>query len=80
MRPELFPDKRILHQHNAPSHKVVCVNEVLLKGSILALEHLAHLPDLARCDFLLFSTMKNHLKGSRDSESYDGMSKQKNGF
>jgi hypothetical protein len=64
MRPQLFPNKWILHQDNAPSHTVVCVNEVLLKESIMTLEPFAHLPDLAPCDFFLFHIMKNHLKGS----------------
>jgi hypothetical protein len=44
--------------------------------SIMVLEHPTYSPDLALCDFFLFPTIKNHLKGcGRDPEGYNGHSK-----
>jgi hypothetical protein len=43
---------------------VLSINEFLAKKSIMVLEHPTYLPDLDPCDFFLFPTMKNHLKGS----------------
>jgi hypothetical protein len=37
---------------------------VLIKESIVVLEHAAYIPDVASCDFHFFPTMKNLLKGS----------------
>jgi hypothetical protein len=37
---------------------------LLMKKSIVVLKHPTYTPDLAPCDFFLFPTMKNNLKGS----------------
>ena len=61
-RPELWPDKWILHD-NAPVHDVLRVREFLVKNSITKMDHPPYSPDLAPCDFWLFPKFKNALKG-----------------
>jgi hypothetical protein len=58
-RPELWPDAWILH------HDVLAVCEILAKKSTMKLEHLPYLPDLALCNFWLFTKLKAALKGHR---------------
>lgn len=64
VRPELFPDKWILHRGNAPSHTALPVKEFLAKKSTVVPDHLDYSPYLDPWDFFLFLSMKNHLKGS----------------
>jgi hypothetical protein len=61
-RPELWPDKWILHHDNAHAHDALRVREFLAKKSITKMDHP---PDLAPCDFWLFPKLKNALKGQR---------------
>jgi hypothetical protein len=63
-RPELFPDKLMMYQDNAPSHTSISVRELLAKKLITFLENQAYSPDLTLCDFFLFLTMKNCLRGT----------------
>jgi histone-lysine N-methyltransferase SETMAR len=67
-RPELWPDKLILHHDSAPAHGVLRVHEFLAKNSITKLDHS---PDLAPCNFWLFPKLKNALKGQRFDELSD---------
>jgi hypothetical protein len=62
-RPRLWPDKWILHHDNAPAHDALRVREFLAKNSITKMDHPAYSPDLALCEFWLFSKLKNALKG-----------------
>jgi hypothetical protein len=45
------------------THKALSVKQFLTKNSMIQLLHLPYSPDLAPCDFLLFSRMKQVLKG-----------------
>jgi hypothetical protein len=67
-RPELCPDAWILHNDNALVHNALAVREFLAKKSIMKLDHPPYLPDLASCDFWLFSKLKTALKGHRFSD------------
>jgi transposase len=60
-----------LHHDNASAHDALAVREFLAKKSILTLDHPPYSPDLAPCDFWLFSTLKNALKGHRFSDIAD---------
>jgi hypothetical protein len=48
-RPELWPDKWILHHDNAPAHDALRVRELLAKKSITKMDHPPCSPDLASC-------------------------------
>jgi hypothetical protein len=54
-RPELWPDKWILQHDNAPAHDALRGREFLAKNSITKMDHPPYSPDLAPCDFWLFS-------------------------
>ena len=60
-----WPDKRILHNDNAPSHDVLRVREFLAKNYTTKMDHPPYSPELAPCDFWLFPKLKNALKGQR---------------
>jgi histone-lysine N-methyltransferase SETMAR len=62
-RPELWPDKWILHQVRGPAHDALRVHKFLAKKSITKIDHPPYSPDLAPCDFWLFPKLKNALKG-----------------
>jgi hypothetical protein len=62
-RPEIEPDKWILHHDNAPAHDALRFCEFLAKKSITRMDHSHYSPDLAPCDFLLFPKLKDALKG-----------------
>jgi hypothetical protein len=60
MRPDLFPDKWILHHQNIFSHTSLSVEEFLAKKSTVIL--LTH-HTLILYDFFFFHTMMNPVKG-----------------
>nr|APL98296.1 truncated putative DD34D transposase [Bactrocera tryoni] len=65
-RPSLWANNSwILHHDNAPSHKAIIVNEFLAKHSTNIIEQAPYSPDMAPCDFFLFSTLKYPLRGTR---------------
>jgi len=61
-RPELV-ENFILHQDNAPPHKVRIVIEFLVEQGIETLQHPPYSPELAPSDFWLFDTLKLSLRG-----------------
>jgi len=70
-RPRLWPDKWILHHDNAPAHDVLRFREFLAKISITKMDHPPYSPDLAPCDFWIFTKLKNALKGQRFADLSD---------
>jgi hypothetical protein len=54
-----------LHCDNVPCHAALCVREFLAKHSTPVVPHPPYLPDLAPCDFFLFSMLKRTLKGKQ---------------
>ena len=65
---ELWRDKSwLLHHKNAPTHKAISVRQLLVKKQITALDHPPNSPDLASCDFWLFSRLKDVMKGTHFS-------------
>jgi len=54
-----------LHHDNAPAHTSLLVREFLTKNNTVMMSQLPYLPDLAPCDFFLFSKIKRTLKGRR---------------
>ena len=63
-RPELLNDV-IFHHDNAPPHRKREVIDILEKWGWEILPHPAYSPDLAPCDFYLFSKLKEGLRGIR---------------
>jgi histone-lysine N-methyltransferase SETMAR len=55
----------LLHHDNAPCHAAPSVREFLAKYSIPVVPHPPYSPDLAPCDFFIFSRLKSTLKGKR---------------
>ena len=53
------------HHDIAPDHSSLRTPEFLAKHSITVLSHPPYSPDLAPCDFFLFSMLKRPLKGRR---------------
>ena len=53
----------VLHHDNAPAHTALSIQEFLEKKNIPVLPHPPYSPDLAPCDFYLFSKLKLKLKG-----------------
>jgi hypothetical protein len=53
----------VLHHDNAPAHIALSIREFLAKKNIPVLPHPPYRPDLARCDFCLFSKLISMLKG-----------------
>jgi hypothetical protein len=64
-RPELSPDKWILHNGNTPAHDALRVREFLGKKSIKTIDHPPYSPDLAPCDFFLFPKLKKCPEGTK---------------
>jgi len=56
-------DDWVLHHDNAPAHTALSVREFLAKKNIPVLPHPPYSPDLAPCDFYLFSKLRFKLKG-----------------
>lgn len=70
-RPELWPDKWVLHHDNAPARDELSVRQFLDQNSIPKLDQPPHSPDLAPCEFWLFPKLKNALKGQRFDDISD---------
>ena len=64
-RPHLRRSGFILHHDNAPSHSSHVVMDTLEKLDVELLPHPPYSPDLAICDFWLFPTLKNSLRGTK---------------
>jgi histone-lysine N-methyltransferase SETMAR len=62
--PELWKNGWILHQDNALAHNALSVRQFMAKKQVPVLPHAPYLPDLAPCDFFLFSKLKHSLKGT----------------
>jgi len=56
-------DDWVLHHGNAPAHTALSIREFLVKKNIPVLPHPPYSPDLAPCNFYLFSKLKLKLKG-----------------
>ena len=64
VRPELWEGRGwILHHDNGPAQSAPIVHEFLARNSITVLEHPPYSPDLAPCNFFLFSKCKLVLRG-----------------
>ena len=59
----------VFHHDNAPSHRALETRNTIKKLNFEVLEHPAYSPDLAPCDYFLFPTLKNVLRG----EHFDGV-------
>ena len=64
-RPELYRSGFILHQDNAPVHVSRVVKQTMSDLNIEPLQRPLYRPDLAICDFNLFATVKDHLRGRK---------------
>ena len=64
-RPELYRSGSILHQDNTPVHVSRVVKQTMSDLNIEPLQHPSYSPDLAICDFFLFPTVKDHLRGRK---------------
>jgi len=64
MRPQLWEGRQwILRHNNAPAHSALIVREFLACNYNTVLKHPPHSPDIAPCDFFLFSKCKLVLRG-----------------
>ena len=59
----------LLHHDNAPAHNALGIREFLGKNNVAVLEQPPCSPDLAPCDFFLFPTLKEVIKGTRFQDS-----------
>jgi len=59
----------VLYHDNAPVHNALGIQEFLAKNNIAVLEQPPYSPDLAPCDFFLFSKLKEVIKGTRFQDS-----------
>lgn len=65
-RPDLWRDNSwFLHHDNAPSHTALVLREFFAKNSTHIVPQPPYSPDLAPCDFWLFSKLKRPLRGHR---------------
>ena len=64
-RPDLYRSGFILHQDNAPVHVTRVVKQTMSDLNIEPLQHPPYSPDLTICDFFLFPTVKDHLRGRK---------------
>ena len=64
-RPALYRSGFIQLQDNAPVHDSCVVKRTLSDLNIEALQHPPYSLDLAICDFFLFPTIKDHLRGRK---------------
>ena len=62
---------RKLHHDNAPAHTAAATRDFLTEQGISTLSHPPYSPDLAPCDFWLFPTVKQVLKGRRFESDED---------
>ncbi|VVC27038.1 Transposase, type 1 [Cinara cedri] len=63
-RSDLWKNGWVLHQDNAPAHRVFSIQRFLTEKNISILQHPPYSPDLASCDFFFFPKIKNVLKGT----------------
>jgi hypothetical protein len=56
-------DDWVPHHDNAPAHTALSIREFLVEKNIPVLPHPPYSPDLAPCDFYLFSKLKFKSKG-----------------
>ena len=64
-RKELWETKSwLLHHDNAPAHNALSIRQFLAENNISVLEQPPYSPDLAPCDFFLFSKLKEVIKGT----------------
>ena len=69
-RRELWETKSwLLHHDNAPAHNALSIRQFLAENNIAVLEQPPYSPDLAPCDFFLFSKLKGVIKGTRFQDS-----------
>ena len=66
-RPEKLKTGCVLHHDNAPAHTARLTQECLREMNVDVLPHPPYSPDLAPCDFWLFPTVKNSLRGRKFS-------------
>ena len=64
-RLELYRSGLILHQDNAPVHVSRVAKQTMSDLNIEPLQHPPYSPDQAICDFFLFLTVKDHLRGMK---------------
>lgn len=65
-RPDLWKDNSwLLHFDNAPSHTALVLRDHFAKNSTHIIPQPPYSPDLAPCDFWLFSKLKRPLRGHR---------------
>ena len=65
-RPDLWKENTwFLHHDNAPSHTALILRDFFAKNSTHIVPQPAYSPDLAPCDFWLFSKLKSPLRGHR---------------
>jgi len=53
----------LLHHDNVPAHTLLAVRELRKKNNMTTVPHPAYSPDLAPCNFYVFSKMKLRLNG-----------------
>jgi histone-lysine N-methyltransferase SETMAR len=70
-RPELWPDKLILHHDSAPAHDALGVCKFLAKKSVTEMDHPPYSPDLAPCSFVSFQNEEESMKGLRFADIPD---------
>lgn len=70
-RPGLKKKKILFLHDNAPAHKSAVATEKLRELGYHVIEHPPYSPDLAPCDFFLFSKLKNFLAGKKFSSNND---------
>lgn len=65
-KPDLWTENSwFLHYDNAPPHTSLLVRDLLAKNAVNIVPHPPYSPDLAPCDFWLFSKLKRPLRGHR---------------
>ena len=64
-RPEKWANGFILHHDKAPCHTSLLLRQFLSNKNITVCPHPPYSPDLAPCDFWLFSKVKMAMKGKR---------------
>lgn len=65
-RPDLWKDNSwFLHHDNAPAHTALILRDHFAKNSTNIVPQPPYSPDLAPCDFWLFSKLKRTLRGNR---------------
>ena len=65
-RPQLGQNNSwFLHHDNAPSHTAIIIREFFTKNQVNVVPQAPYSPDMAPCDFFLFSRLKLPLRGHR---------------